>query len=437
MNDKQKKEFLQKMRDLIDGYCCADPGVDGRHLRRLGIKRLTETKGLNGSPGHPANYETDIERKMAPLVSNSSADRYFAASRDGIQFIIVEHQGQWYVGNDACEEPAPMKTIYAFFCRSKDEDGEVKIELARVDKEFSNAAEASEALVAFLSQTDGAYIDSRGFVHEIYEGKDQVYCKYLDHLDQGAIRELHAAVKEMGLEAEASYLEWFVRHPSLLESVTGPCWDFVLDDTAEGPDWKHNVGMLTNGRRYIFFRSNENNICSFYFDIGGFSGGYADMDCAWCSGNDTVLLDILNSEDAESPDFQKRVKERFDKEKNEGPLFVKAIIAWFKEKGCRSVYFQPNTYEFEDDIPFCHDAGLPVETVFIPDEPVHGDGIGIIVWSEKDGAMQKYFDGTEPDEDFDYLFHETWYYINDPEDGEADDWFEEFRQSLKEPSVSE
>lgn len=432
MDTQKKEKFLQEMRSLLDGYCCVDDAVDERHLRRHGIKRLTATKDLNESHGHPFNPETAIEKQMAPLFSNTDSDRYFAAIKDGVEFLISIHYGQFYIGNDACEHPAPAGTLYAFFCRSRDEDGEVDIRLHRVGGDYADAREASDALVAFLSQTDAAYIDDEGFVHETYEGVDQVYCKYLDSLDGDALRRLLESLKKKGLSDEAAYLQRLIDDPALLEPLTGgPRWDFVIDDTAECPVWKHRVGMLTNGRRYLFYRVNENGICSFYFRLGDLVSGYPDMDCPWCAENDERLIDILNTEDSGSPDFISRVRERFDKAKNRGPLFVRAILAWLKEKGRDSVYFQPSTYDFEDDIPFCSDAGLPVETVFIPDEPGHENEIGITVWTEGGEALQKYFDGTEPNEEFDYLFHETFYYINDPEDGEADDWLDEFEESLR------
>lgn len=432
MDTQKKEKFLQRMRDLLDGYCCVDEAVDERHLRRHGIKRLTATKDLNESPGHPFRPETAIEKQMAPLFSNTSSDQYFAAIKEGVEFLISIHYGQFYVGNDACEHPEENNTVYAFFCRTRDEDGETEIKLDRIDDCFHDANEASESLVAFLSQTDEAYIDENGFVHEVYGGEDQVYGKYFDFIDRKTLRGLLQSVREMGLTQEADYLQRRIDDPSLLEPLTGgPRWDFVLDDTAECPVWKHQVGMLTNGRRYIFYRVNENEVCSFYFRLEDLVSGYPDMECPWCSENDERLIDILNSEDSESTEFIQRVKERFHRAKNRGPLFVRAILAWLKEKGRSSVYFQPSTYDFEDDIPFCSDAGLPVETVFIPDEPEHENEIGITVWTEDGEGLQKFFDGTEPDEEFDYLFHEVWNYINDPEDGEADDWLEEFEASLR------
>lgn len=107
---------------------------------------------------------------------------------------------------------------------------------------------------------------------------------------------------------------------------------------------------------------------------------------------------------------------------NNNKRFVKAIRVYLKEKGEDWVYFQPNTYENENDIPFCNHFKGVVDSVSISKD--RHDAIAISVSTPQGAVFQKDFDGTE-DENFEYLFDEVYHYINGPEDPEMEEWLEE------------
>lgn len=108
-----------------------------------------------------------------------------------------------------------------------------------------------------------------------------------------------------------------------------------------------------------------------------------------------------------------------------GKNFVNAIIAYLNSKAVDNVSFVPSTYGDQNDIPFCNALENIIDTVSISEEKPGSICISIC---REDGYMAYMdFDGTE-DEDFDYLFHEVYYYINEANDPEADEWLEEFNK---------
>lgn len=107
---------------------------------------------------------------------------------------------------------------------------------------------------------------------------------------------------------------------------------------------------------------------------------------------------------------------------NEGTRFVRAIIDYLKEKGRTFVSFEKSTYENWNDIPFCNRFQDVIDTVSISDE--FPGRICICVCTEGGAVYYDLFDGTETDEDFDYLWHEVYYYINDFDSPEAEQWLD-------------
>ena len=106
--------------------------------------------------------------------------------------------------------------VYAFFCNSEDEDGKVGLKLCKIETEL-DAKDLTTELIYFLGQTDGAYVDDKGYVHEVYNGKDQVYCKYFDEISIDALKELRSDMEEFGLKDEADYLTAIIDYPLSLE----------------------------------------------------------------------------------------------------------------------------------------------------------------------------------------------------------------------------
>lgn len=106
-----------------------------------------------------------------------------------------------------------------------------------------------------------------------------------------------------------------------------------------------------------------------------------------------------------------------------GKQYVKAIIAYLKSKHRCGVSFELSSYDHTTigDIPYCNALQYVVDTVSISDEK---PGCVNVAVCREDGFMAyEVFDGSE-DEDFEYLFSEIYYYINDAEDPEAEEWLE-------------
>lgn len=107
-----------------------------------------------------------------------------------------------------------------------------------------------------------------------------------------------------------------------------------------------------------------------------------------------------------------------------GKDFVYAILTYLNKRQYECVTFEPSTYGDENDIPFCKKLNGRVETVEPSDKPgsiiltvVRTDAVG------RDYTASETFNGCE-DEDFDYLFHEVYYYICDANAPEAEEWME-------------
>lgn len=108
-----------------------------------------------------------------------------------------------------------------------------------------------------------------------------------------------------------------------------------------------------------------------------------------------------------------------------GKDFVYAILAYLNERQYECVTFEPSTYGDENDIPFCKKLNGRIDTV-APSVEKPGSIVLSVVRTNPFGiryTVQEAFNGCE-DEDFDYLFHEVYYYICDANAPEAEEWME-------------
>lgn len=109
--------------------------------------------------------------------------------------------------------------------------------------------------------------------------------------------------------------------------------------------------------------------------------------------------------------------------------YVKGIIGYLKEKHRIGVTFEQSTYDDEtiEDIPRVHfgsGRSMMVDTVWLPTPEMDADGmIGITVVD--DDVHPGLLSGDE-NENFECLFFETYYYINDAEDDEAEEWLAKY-----------
>lgn len=110
--------------------------------------------------------------------------------------------------------------------------------------------------------------------------------------------------------------------------------------------------------------------------------------------------------------------------------FVKATIAFMKQKNIRSVSFDRKCFDInltKSEMPWCITYDEFIDTVSIPDEPEHQGTLCICVCTDGGQILYNYFDGSE-NEDFDELFHWVYDEIWDGgmEDDEADIYFDKF-----------
>ena len=94
---------MKKSVNSLNGYRIYGNENDERHLESYGLKRLTPNKDILTME---RTAETLLERLLNeryPEGANDSDD-YFIASRDGMQYLILENAGQWFVGVNAADE---------------------------------------------------------------------------------------------------------------------------------------------------------------------------------------------------------------------------------------------------------------------------------------------------------------------------------------------
>ena len=84
---------------ILDGYCFSTPEKNQKVLDKCGAVRLTGMKDILEMDKNP---ETMLERALVETFPNGGAnnsDDYFIASANGIEYLILEHAGQWFVGH--------------------------------------------------------------------------------------------------------------------------------------------------------------------------------------------------------------------------------------------------------------------------------------------------------------------------------------------------
>lgn len=72
----------------------------------------------------------------------------------------------------------PETEVYAYFFKSRDEDGETQPGLVNISKEYETPINKSlyeDDLISFLSQTDESFLGYDGIVYEVYEGVEQSF----------------------------------------------------------------------------------------------------------------------------------------------------------------------------------------------------------------------------------------------------------------------
>lgn len=73
-------------------------------------------------------------------------------------------------------------------------------------------------------------------------------------------------------------------------------WEIVLEDSVDNDIAKENLGIISNGERFLFFRVREDNVCYVYANLADFLFGIENFSYDWTAENDESLLVILNDE---------------------------------------------------------------------------------------------------------------------------------------------
>ena len=84
---------------ILDGYCFSTPEKNQKVLDKCGAVRLTGMKDILEMDKNP---ETMLERALVesfPDGGANNSDDYFIVSANGIEYLILEHAGQWFVGH--------------------------------------------------------------------------------------------------------------------------------------------------------------------------------------------------------------------------------------------------------------------------------------------------------------------------------------------------
>ena len=150
--------------DKLNGYRFRGTPADDKRLERAGAKRLTTIKDIADLDSNPETLLEKLLHESYPDGYNDSGDRYFIIEKDGVQYLVLEHGGQWFVGNKA----ATVKT------------GELET-LLWPKKEFCRNVEANRrfirATIAILKEKcrgDKSVV----FDPSEYEFKDDIpYCR--------------------------------------------------------------------------------------------------------------------------------------------------------------------------------------------------------------------------------------------------------------------
>ena len=102
----RKINILNGYAPLIGTGLYPDSRDNSRLLEKLGISRLTGVKSIKEVDANP---ETDLEKALHskyPGGYNNTSDEYFVARLNGIQYLVLIHCGQWFVGKNGYDEKA-------------------------------------------------------------------------------------------------------------------------------------------------------------------------------------------------------------------------------------------------------------------------------------------------------------------------------------------
>lgn len=197
-------------------------------------------------------------------------------------------------------------------------------------------------------------------------------------------------------------------------------WDNLIQDTQDGMLLKETVEAFINQKA-----ADAQGLYDRLSELNAWTAPPEDQDACCVSRYDRIyeitLKDgrraglFVSNDDGQ---YHLQVFALSNEKSLSGKDFVLAICAYLNERQETCVCFERSSYEYEEDIPFCRGLNGRIDSV-----SVSFDRPGCIdICVVRDGkAVYGTFDGTE-DEDFDYLFHEVYYYINEADAPEADDW---------------
>ena len=86
-------------------------------------------------------------------------------------------------------------------------------------------------------------------------------------------------------------------------------WEIILEDSVHNSVMNENIGIISNGEQFLFFRVGENLVCRVYVRLSYFLSGYQNFSYQWNAENDESLLAILNDEQADI-DARREMNER-------------------------------------------------------------------------------------------------------------------------------
>ena len=87
----------------LNGYTPKDP-CNLSILEKLGIERLTALKDIDQVDANPETLLENILAERFPGGYNNSEDLYCIIRRSGIQYALIVHWGQWFIGENAADE---------------------------------------------------------------------------------------------------------------------------------------------------------------------------------------------------------------------------------------------------------------------------------------------------------------------------------------------
>ena len=128
------------------------------------------------------------------------------------------------------------KPVYFIRLSSEDEDGKVNPGFV-LGSEYDDWADGNldalnGHLVDFLSQTDFSYINSDGWVVEVYDGNHQVFGRYVDDVSNEAMNKYYEQIRSYGREEDISIIK---------KEYEAKCPDIIAKDSATKPVTKRRL----------------------------------------------------------------------------------------------------------------------------------------------------------------------------------------------------